>query len=337
MKMWMSLLVFAGLLSMAGLIQGRQTASSTQATPAAASPDSDEEPDMPVAKPASSAGTTVESQTNAAWDMLNNALSDKKTQAELARIDAIAALGTLGDFPRAAASLREAEKDQDRYIRLAAVTAMASSKNMVFLPDLKQALNDNAAEVTFSAAVGLWKMNDKSGEGVLEAVLEGDRKANRGLVSSEKHEADQDLHSPTKLAEIGAEQGAFALLGPFGFGLSAIRGRKGQNGIHPRVVAATLLAEDKSSAAMKQFIDALDDSDPAVRTAAARLLGDYHSKDAMDALSDEFSDAKPAVRLMAAASYIRAAHPQPESNRHKRTTSISSTRQHSATSPRMAQ
>jgi HEAT repeat protein len=337
MKMWMILAVFAGLLSVAGLVQGRQTATPTQAAPAAASPDSDEEPDMPVAKQASSAGTTVESQTNAAWDMLNSALSDKKTQAELPRIDAIGALGTLGDFPQAVGSLRDAEKDQDRYIRLAAVTAMASSKNTVFLPDLKQALNDNAAEVSFSAAVGLWKMNDKSGEGVLKAVLEGDRKANRGLVSSEKHEADQDLHSPSKLAEIGAEQGAFALLGPFGFGLSAIRGRKGQNGIHPRVVAATLLAEDKSSASAKQFIDALDDTDPAVRAAAARLLGDYHTKEVMDALSDEFSDAKPAVRLMAAASYIRAAHPQPESSRRKRTTAMSSARQHPAASPRIAQ
>jgi HEAT repeat protein len=337
MKMWMTLAVFASLLSVAVLVQGRQTPSSTQATPAAASPDGDEEPDMPVAKPASSAGTTVESQTNAAWDMLKNALSDKKTQAELPRIDAIAALGTLGDFPQAVASLRDAEKDQDRYIRLAAVTAMASSKKTLFLPDLKQALNDNAAEVSFSAAVGLWKMNDKSGESVLEAVLEGDRKANRGLVSSEKHDANQDLHSPSKLAEIGAEQGAFALLGPFGFGLSAIRGRRGQNGIHPRVVAATLLAEEKSSASMKQFIDALDDSDPSVRAAAARLLGDYHTKEVLDALSDELSDAKPAVRLMAAASYIRAAHPQPESNRRKRTTAVSTSRQHSTTPPRIAQ
>jgi hypothetical protein len=337
MKMWMTLAVFAGLLSVVGLVQGRQSAASPQATPAAASPDSDEEPDMPVAKPASSAGATVESQTNAAWDMLNNALSDKTTKAEPMRIDAIASLGTLGDFPQAVGSLRDAEKDQDRYIRLAAVTAMASSKKATFLQDLKQALNDNAAEVSFSAAVGLWKMNDKSGESVLEAVLEGDRKANRGLVSSEKHEADQDLHSPTKLAEIGAEQGAFALLGPFGFGLSAIRGRKGQNGIHPRVVAATLLGEDKSTAAMKQFIDALDDSDPAVRTAAARPLGDYHTKEVTDALSEELSDAKPAVRLMAAASYIRAAHPEPESNRRKKTTAISSTRQHSTTSPRIAQ
>ncbi len=337
MKMWITLAVFAGLLGAAGLVQGRQTATSPQAAPAAASPDGDEEPDMPVAKPAGSAASSVEAQTNAAWDMLNNALSDKKTQAELPRIDAIASLGTLGDFPQAVASLRDAEKDQDRYIRLAAVTAMASSKKTTFVPDLKQALSDSAPEVSFSAAVGLWKMNDKSGESVLEAVLEGDRKANRGLVSSEKHEADQDLHSPTKLAEIGAEQGAFALLGPFGFGLSAIRGRKGQNGIHPRVVAATLLAEDKSNASAKQFIDALDDSDPAVRTAAARLLGDYHTKDVMDALSDEFSDAKPAVRLMAAASYIRAAHPQPESSRRKKTTAISSTRQRSVAPPRIAQ
>ena len=71
--------------------------------------------------------------------------------------------------------------------------------------------------------------------------------------------------------------------------------------------------------------------------AAARLLGDYHTKEVMDALSEEFSDAKPAVRLMAAASYIRAAHPEPESNRRKKTTAISSTRQHSTTSLRIAQ
>src|ERR1700722_11045661 len=120
MKMWITLLVLAGLLSMAGLVQGRQTAASphTQATPAAASSDSDEEPDMPLAKPARPADSSVEAKTNAAWDMLNNAPSDKKTQAEYPRIDAISSLGTLGDFTQAAGSLRDAEKDHDRYIRL---------------------------------------------------------------------------------------------------------------------------------------------------------------------------------------------------------------------------
>jgi HEAT repeat protein len=297
MKKWMALVVFAGLLGLTGLTKG-QTTSPAQATPAATAPDSDEEPDMPVTKPASSAGATVESQTDAAWDMLHTAQSDTNTKAQQARIDAIIALGTLGDFPRAVGWLSDAQKDQDRYVRLAAVTAMGSSNKTVFLPNLKQALDDVAPEVSFAAAVGLWKMDDKSGASVLDAVVGGDRKANRGLVSSEK--------------------------------LSALRARDGENGINPRVIAATLLAEDTSTAAMKIFVDAMDDHDPSVRAAAAKALGDYHSKEAMDALGDGFYDIKPAVRFMAAASYIRAAHPQPENEdvRQRKSTAMNSSQAH---------
>ncbi len=302
---WMiALIIFGSVLSFA---QSHPPAASTQTAPAAA--DTGEEPDVPVAKPANSAGESVESRTTAAWDMFQGALSDTRTQAQITRIDAIVALGTLGDFPKAQGWLRDAQKDQDRYIRLAVVASMASSKKAIFLPDLKQALNDNAAEVKFAAAVGLWKMNDRSGEEILEAVLARDQKATRGAVSAEKHEANQDLHSPSKLAAIGAEQGAYALLGPFGFGLSALRGRKG-NGIPPRVLAITLLKEDASSTSMKGFVDALDDPDPSVRTAAAQALGSYQTKESKDALSDAMYDSKPGVRLMAAASYIRATHPQ---------------------------
>jgi HEAT repeat protein len=325
MKRWIALVVFASLLGFAMLAQSGAPASSGQAAPAAATADSDEEPDQPVAKPAKPTGTSVEAQTSAAWDMLNAALSDTKIQAQQVRVDAIGSLGTLGDFPRAAGWLRDAQKDQDRNIRLAAVAAMGTSKNAAFVPDLKQALNDSAAEVSFTAAVGLWKMNDRSGESILDAVLARDRKAKQGAIGSEKHQADEDLHNPSKLARIGAEQGAFALLGPFGFGLTALRMGKGQNGIHPRVIAITLLAEDTSPASMKSFLDVLDDPDPSVRAAAARALGDYHGKEVTDALSDGFYDAKPAVRLMAAASYIRAAHPKPDTkevHRRSRTTSL---------------
>jgi HEAT repeat protein len=314
MKSGMTLVIFAGLLAPAGFPQKGAPASPAQAGPAAQAADSDEEPDQPVAKPVHPTGISVESQTNASWDMLNSALTDTKPQAEPVRIDAITALGTLGGFPRAAAWLRDAQKDQDRYIRLAAVAAMGSSKKADFVPDLKQALNDKAPEVSFAAAVGLWKMNDRSGESILDAVLAGSRKANRGLASSEKHEADQDLHSPSKLAQIGAEQGAYALLGPFGIGFTALRMGKGQSAIHPKVIAVTLLAEDISTASMQTFVDALDDPDPMVRAAAARALGDYRGAQATDALSDPLYDSKPAVRLMAAASYIRAAQPEPKPN-----------------------
>jgi HEAT repeat protein len=255
--------------------------------------------------------TSVTAQTTAAWDLLNTAVSATKIQVQQARIDAIGALGTLGDFPHAVDLLRDAQKDQDRLIRLAAVVAMGSSKKTVFIPDLKRALDDSAAEVSFSAAVGLWKMNDRSGESILNAVVAGDRKAKQGALGSEKHQADEDLHSPSKLALIGAEQGAFVILGPFGYGLSAIRRGK-ENGASSRTIAVTLLAEDRSAATEKIFIDALDDPDPAIRTAAARALGDYHSKEVLDALGDGFYDIKPAVRMMAAASYIRAAHTDTE-------------------------
>jgi len=329
MKTRIALVVFANLLSLASWAQSGKPAPSPQAPPSTAA-DSDEEPDMPVTKPDKSAVTTVEEQTSTAWNMLTTALSDKDAKAEVARIDAIRALGTLGDFPLAQDSLREEQKDQDRYIRLSAVAAMGSSKKAAFVPDLKQALTDGAPEVAFAAAVALWKMNDRSGENVLNAVLAGDRKANRGLVTAEKHEADQDLHSPSKLAEIGAEQGAYALLGPFGFGLSALRKRGG--GIQPKVVAATLLAEDTSTAARQTFLDALDDTDPAVRSAAARALGDYHGKDVTDGLSDAMYDNKPAVRFMAAAAYIRAVRPQAENKEvRRRKTATSSTHQRSTT------
>jgi HEAT repeat protein len=294
MKTWMVLVAFAGLLGSAAL-----------ATDAG-----NQEPAKPDA-------TSVTSQTNAAWDLLNTAASATKIEVQQARMDAISALGTLGDFPHAVDLLREAQKDQDRHIRLAAVAAMGASKKTVFIPDLKRALDDSAAEVSFSAAVGLWKMNDRSGESILSAVVAGDRKAKQGAIAAEKHQADQDLHSPSKLALIGAEQGAYAVLGPFGYGLSAIRHGKGDNGISARTIAVTLLAEDKSTATEKNFIDALDDPDPAIRTAAARALGDYHSQDVLDALGDGFYDSKPQVRMMAAASYIRAAHTDTEGKERK--------------------
>jgi HEAT repeat protein len=328
MKKQMALVVLAGLLAGASVAQ-TQPAPAGQAPPAATPSNSDEEPDVPVAKPADAA-TTVQSQTDAAWNMLNSAQANTTAKAEQMRIDAITALGTLGDFPRAVTWLSNAQKDPDRYIRLATITAMGSSKHSVFIPNLKQALDDEAPEVSFAAAVGLWKMNDKSGERILEAVAGGDRKANRGLVSSEKHEADQDLHSRSKLEEIGLEQGAYALLGPFGLGLSAMRSLNGKNGIHPKVVAATLLAENPSPAVMRIFINAMDDPDPLLRAAAAKGLGDYHTKEAMETLGDGFYDIKPGVRLMSAAAYIRAAHSEADDkDAHPRKNTVkASTHQH---------
>jgi HEAT repeat protein len=264
--------------------------------------------------------------------MLKTALSDTKTQARQARIDAVTALGTLSDFEQARTLLRGAAQDSDRYVRLAAVVAMGGSKAETFIPDLKTALADNAPEVSFAAAVSLWKMHDRSGESVLYGVLGGERKVKQGVVGSGLHTADQDLHSPTKLAEIGAEQGAYALLGPVGFGVDALRMmRKGGNGNAARILTVSLLTEDKSKATMQEFLDALQDHDYFVRAAAAKALGDYRDTQVADTLLNAFGDPKPAVRFMAAASYIRASQPEPvkqKARRSSRTASKSAAREH---------
>jgi hypothetical protein len=307
MKRWMILLCVL-------LLAGASCLAQTQAAPSAQPPadttlESGEEPDAPVAQ----ANKDSADPETTAWDLLKTALSDTSTKARPARLDAATALGSLSDFEPAQKLLRDAATNTDRYLRLAAVAAMGTSKAEIFIPDLRKALDDSAPEVSFAAAVGLWKMHDHTGENVLYAVLAGDRKVKQGVVGSGIHDADQDVHSPSKLAEIGAEQGAYALLGPVGFGVDAFRAtRKGSNGNSARVLTATLLAEDSSKATMQQFLDALEDHDYRVRAAAARELGHYQGKQVTDALQTTFTDPKPAVRLMAAASYIRASHPAPE-------------------------
>jgi HEAT repeat protein len=305
----MVLICFLCLASALSRAQTQQATPPAQST-ADTNTDNSEEPDAPVTQSATAEKGDVESGTNTAWDMLRTALSESKPQVHQARIDAITALGTLSDFEQAQKLLRDTAQNSDRYVRFAAVAAMGASKAKIFIPDLKAALKDNAPEVSFAAAVGLWKMNDRSGESILYAVLAGDRRVKQGAVGSGLHQADQDLHSPSKLAEIGAEQGAYALLGPVGFGVDAFKMmHKGNNGNSPRVLTATLLEDDKSEATMQQFVDALDDRDSFVRAAAARELGDYRGKQVTDALQGAFDDPKPVVRLMAAASYIRASQP----------------------------
>lgn len=269
--------------------------------------DNGEEADQPEAKP--SAALDAANGMTTAWEMLETALKDTKPQL---RIDALNAIGTITASKRAEGLLQNSLQDKDVDVRLAAIASVGSMDDRNMIPVLRQALDDPAPEVDFAAAVSLWKMHDPSGINVLYGVLAGERKANDSFLKSGMHEANKDLHDPGTLAKIGAKQGAYALLGPFGIGLDAARlMAKSNNANSARVLTATLLSEDHSDLTKQEFIAALGDKDYFVRAASARALGKFHGKDVTDALLAIFDDAKPTVRFMAAAAYIRSSQPEP--------------------------
>lgn len=270
--------------------------------------DNGEEPDQPVAKPATAMDTAT--VTSTAWQMIETGLGDTKEQI---RIDALNALGTLGVSKHKETLLLNAFKDKSVDVRVAAVAAAGNIQDRSMIPELRVALDDPAPEVDFAAAVALWKLHDQAGINVLYAVLIGERSTHGPFLKTEQREANRDLHDPATLAKIGAMQGAYALLGPFGIGLSAGRlMMKSSNANSARILTANLLVTDHSEETKNQFIAALSDKDYFVRAASARSLGTFHGKDVNDALITAFGDQKPSVRFMAAASYLRVSQTAPK-------------------------
>jgi HEAT repeat protein len=272
--------------------------------------DTGEEPDQPAANPSSNVTSATEPIAYC-WQMLETGLKDSKEQI---RIDALNAIGTLNGLKKAETILQDAIKDQNVDVRVAAVVAAGTMQDENMIPILRQALDDAAPEVGFAAAVSLWKMHDPSGVNILYGVLAGDRKTQGSVMQTGMRQANKDLHDPATLARIGAQQGAYALLGPFGIGLDAARLMMKSNSANSaRLLTVTLLSQDHSEETKAEFIAALGDKNYFVRAASARALGAYHGKDVTDALLGVFDDSKPSVRFMAAASYIRSSQPvQPE-------------------------
>jgi HEAT repeat protein len=258
---------------------------------------------------------TVAQNTQEAWNILTNAANDPKHPD--VRTQALAALGTLGTNARAETLIVAAMKDPDVDVRTAAVLAAGQTKNRNLTTNLRTMLDDKEPQVAFASAITLWKMNDRSGEDILIAVVGGDRKATAGLRDSAMHTMNKDLHSPATLARIGALQAGSMLLGPFGIGITAYEYVHKNGGDSARVTAIEQISQEKTNPIRTNLISALDDKDPGVRAAAAKALGrDYHDKAVSNALLPVFDDAKRPVRLTAAAAYINSTTPPHTSRRH---------------------
>jgi HEAT repeat protein len=281
---------------------------------------------------------TPEERERQAWKVLDDALAD--TKHPQTRIQALAAAGLLRT-PRSEKMITDAMNDPDVDVRTAAVLAAGQTKDRNLTTPIRNMLDDKEPQVVYTAAMTLWKMNDKSGEDILMAVVDGDRSASASMMHGTEHKISRDLHDPAKMAKLGALQGATMLLGPFGFGIAAFEFIHQSGGDLSRVAAIEAISQEKTEPIHKELIAALGDKDLTVRAAAAKALMDYHDEATRNAVYALQQDSKQPVRLTGAAAYLRtmgvpgpettvpAAEPQ---RRGKRTTTPASGKP--ASSPR---
>jgi HEAT repeat protein len=249
-----------------------------------------------------SAKATPEERSNEAWKILTDAATDAKhTQT---RIQGLAALGLMRS-PRSEKMIADAMKDKELDVRTAAVLAAGQTKDRNMTTPIRKMLDDKEPQVAFTAAVTLWKMGDRSGEDILMAVVDGERKAGPTLLRGAEHDIDNELHDPAAIAKMGALQGASMLLGPFGFGITAYEYIHKSGGDLARVSAIEQVAQERTEPIHEELLAALGDKDPAVRAASAKGLVEYRDKATSMAIYALFADAKQPVRLTAAAAYLR--------------------------------
>ena len=124
-----------------------------------------------------------------------------------------------------------------------------------------------------------------------------------GFMKQQVRDAKLTMHSPKKLAWMGAKEGAGFLFGPIGYGLDMVEGMTKDTSASARALSATLLAKDRNSLA--ELEDALDDKSPLVRAAAAKALGGFNNRAAITKLEALLEDKRDAAWYMAASSILR--------------------------------
>jgi HEAT repeat protein len=245
---------------------------------------------------------TPEERERQAWTMLTDAMADAKHPQ--VRIQALAALGMMRSA-RSEKMIGDAMADADLDVRTAAVLAAGQSKDRNLTTNVRNLLDDKEPQVAFTAAMTLWKMGDKSGEDILMSVVDGERPAGPTLMNGTKHKISKDLHDPAMMARLGALQGAAMLLGPFGFGITAVEYVRQSGGDLARVSAIEQISQERTEPIHQELVAALADKDQTVRAASAKALVDYHDNATSMAVYALLADPKQPVRLTGAAAYLR--------------------------------
>src|SRR5260370_8686199 len=120
--------------------------------------------------------------------------------------------------------------------------------------------------------MAVWEVCDRGGRDILEQVLFGEQKK-PGFVTYQIRGAKATAHNRKQLVWLGAKEGAGFLFGPLGTGLGVMEQVMKDSSAPERMLAATLLAQEKGPETIADLGQALVDKTPLVRTPPATFLG----------------------------------------------------------------
>jgi HEAT repeat protein len=222
------------------------------------------------------------------------------------RKEAVKALGLVGSYEQVASRLEAMLKDNDVQVRIAAVDALAETKDERAIPILKTALSDKANEVRFAAAKALFKLNDPAGRDALIAILNREAKTSSSYIAQEMREARRMMSTPKVLVMLAVKQGVgFAPVPGLDFGFSTTLKLMSDSGAPELVATALLLGKDKNPEVIEALRNALADKTAAVRAAAVQAIAKSGNATLKDDVAELFSDKNGTVRVKAAACYLR--------------------------------
>jgi|SRR5579862_7675095 len=231
-----------------------------------------------------------------AWQILDDACTGDKAG------DRATAILVLGLIPNDSKSTRLAQKaltDDRPEVRAAAAAALGNMQSRTSIPKLRAATEDQDPTVVLAAAHSLDLMHDNSAYEVYYEVLNGERKAKKGLIASQA----SMLHDPKKMAELGFEEGIGFI--PFaGIGWGAIKAIRKDDSSPVRAAAARVLARDPDPATTQALTEAAGDNSWIVQVAALEALAKRGDPSALPTVVHYMSDDKSAIKFTAAAAVI---------------------------------
>jgi len=231
------------------------------------------------------------------------------------RMKAVSALESLGAGNEKAVNRLVVflKHDKDARVRKEAASALGRMQARQSIPALRAALQDNT-EVAFAAAESLVSMGDPTGQAMVVAVMNGQRTAAPGMVTSGMREMGRRIHHPQTLAFAGAAGAAGAAFPPALPGVAAVSNVGSINSKRDSggVAAVDCIAADPNPYNVGLLENALNNHRAPVRAEAAKSLGARGDPGAIPKLEPLLHDSSGHVRVMAAASIIRLSSSSPE-------------------------